>query len=79
LAGGAGGDRAARLVSHVLLARALAAHEDHNRRRKMRLLRDLRDLADLAHLRLETATLRDFAGACGAIAGDDRLLASARS
>jgi hypothetical protein len=79
LAAGAGGDRAARLVSHVLLVRALAAHEDHNRLRKMRLLRDLRDLAELAHLRIETATLRDLAAACGAFVGEDPLLASATS
>lgn len=79
LAAGAGGERAARLVSHVLLARTLAAHEDDNRRRKMRLLRDLRDVADLAHLQLETARLRDFARHCGAIVGADSLLASATS
>jgi len=79
LAVGAGGDRAARLVSHVLLARTLSAHEDHNRQRKMRLLRDLRDLAQLARLRLETASLRDFADACGAFTGADPLLASAAS
>ena len=51
------------LVSHVLLARALAAHEDLNRRGKMRLLRDLRDLADLTGLDLEEASLVDFAAA----------------
>ena len=44
-----GGD-AATLVSQVLLARALAEHEDLNRRAKMRLLRDLRDRAELAGL-----------------------------
>ena len=79
LAAGAGGDRAARLVSHVLLTRTLAAHEDHNRRRKMRLLRDLRDLSELAHLRLETAPLRDFAQACGAFVGKNPLITSATS
>lgn len=52
------------LLSHVLLARALAAHEDLNRRAKMRFLRDLRDLADLAGLPLEHAGLRAFADAC---------------
>ncbi len=75
LAGGGAGERAARLVSQVLLARVLTAHEDGNRRRKMRLLRDLRDLADLVGLRLETAGLRDFAVACVAIAGRSPLLA----
>ena len=79
LAAGAGGNRAARLVSHVLLARALAAHEDQNRHRKMRLLRDLRDLADLAQLPLETASLPDLAEACGASSGGDTLLASTAS
>ena len=77
LAAGAAGERAARLVSHVLLARVLTAHEDENRRRKMRMLRDLRDLAELAGLRLEAAGLRDFAGACAASAREDPLLASA--
>jgi hypothetical protein len=38
------------LVAHVLLARALAEHEDLNRRAKMRLLRDLRDCAEIAGL-----------------------------
>jgi len=79
LVAGAGGDRAARLVSHVLLARALSAHEDHNRRRKMRLLRDLRDLAELTQLHLEVATLRDLVEACGAFAGEEPLVASATS
>lgn len=79
LAVGAGGDRAARLVSHVLLARTLSAHEDRNRHRKMRLLRDLRDLAELAQLRLETAALRDLADACGAFAREHPLLASVAS
>jgi hypothetical protein len=62
----AGGDGEATLVSHVLLARALAAHEDLNRRGKMRLLRDLRDLAGLGGLDLERAGLGDFAAACPA-------------
>jgi hypothetical protein len=66
LAAGAADDHAARLVSHVLLARALTAHEDQNRRRKMRLLRDLRDLAALAGLRIEVAGLREFFDACAA-------------
>ncbi len=55
---------AATLVSQLLLARALAAHEDSNRRAKMRFLRDLRDLADLSDLHLEQAGLADFAAAC---------------
>ena len=55
---------AATLVSQLLLARALAAHEDSNRRAKMRFLRDLRDLADLRGLHLEHAGLADFAAAC---------------
>lgn len=76
LAGGEAGARAARLVSHVLLARVLTEHEDVNRRRKMRLLRDLRDLAELAGLRLEVDGLRDFADACVPSAGRDPLLAS---
>jgi hypothetical protein len=59
-----GGEGVATLVSQVLLARALVAHEDTNRRAKMRLLRDLRDLADLAGLDLERAGLVTFAGAC---------------
>ncbi len=59
------GDGAATLVSHVLLARALAAHEDENRRAKMRLLRDLRDLAELSGLDLEHDGLPAFAAACG--------------
>lgn|GEM_PF-6620548 len=53
----------ATVVAQVLLARALAAHEDHNRRAKMRLLRDLRDHAAAAGLDLERAGLRDFAAA----------------
>lgn len=44
---------AATLTSQVLLARALAEHEDLNRRAKMRLLRDLRDRAELAGLDIE--------------------------
>jgi len=52
------------LVSHVLLARALAAHEDLNRRGKMRFLRDLRDLADLSGVDLEGDGLVAFAAAC---------------
>ena len=76
LAAGAGGERAARLVSHVLLARALAAHEDDNRRRKMRLLRDLRDVAHLAQMPLATSSLRELAVAGGAFAGGEALLAS---
>jgi len=52
------------LVSHVLLARALAAHEDLNRRAKMRFLRDLRDLAELSEIDLERDGLTAFAAAC---------------
>ncbi len=58
-------DGVATLVSHVLLARAVAAHEDQNRRAKMRLLRDLRDLAEMAGLDLERDGLPAFAAACG--------------
>ena len=58
------GHDCARLVSHILLTRALAAHEGQNRRGKMRLLRDLRDLGDTAGLDLERAGLRDFMAAC---------------
>lgn len=54
----------ATLVSQVLLARGLAAHEDSNRRAKMRLLRDLRDLADVTSLDLGQARIADFAAAC---------------
>jgi hypothetical protein len=57
--------QAAVLVALVVLARALAAHEDLNRRRKMRFLRDLRDLCDLTGQNLESAGLEDFAAACG--------------
>lgn len=55
------GDGVATLVSQVLLARALAAHEDRNRRAKMRLLRDLRDLAGLVGLDIERAGLAELA------------------
>jgi hypothetical protein len=48
------------LVGQVLLARALADHEDLNRRAKMRLLRDLRDHADLAGLDIEGDGLEAF-------------------
>lgn len=54
---------AATLVSHVLLARALAEHEDLNRRAKMRLLRDLRDRAELAGLDIEHDGLASLAAA----------------
>jgi hypothetical protein len=54
---------AATLVSHVLLARALAEHEDLNRRAKMRLLRDLRDRAELAGLDIEHDGLASLTGA----------------
>jgi hypothetical protein len=54
---------AATLVSQLLLARALAAHEDRNRRAKMRLLRDLRDRADVAGLDIEHDGLEVLAGA----------------
>ena len=67
-------DDPATLVTHTLLARALAQHEDTNRRGKMRLLRDLRDLADLAGLDLQQAGLEDFAAACA----PDRRMAVAR-
>ena len=52
---------AATLVSQVLLARALAGHEDLNRRAKMRLLRDLRDRAELAGLDIECDGLEALA------------------
>jgi hypothetical protein len=48
------------LVGQVLLARALAGHEDRNRRAKMRLLRDLRDLAALAGLDIARDGLEAF-------------------
>lgn len=54
---------AATLVSHVLLARALAEHEDLNRLAKMRLLRDLRDRAEVAGLDIEHDGLASLAGA----------------
>jgi hypothetical protein len=54
---------AATLVSQVLLARALAEHEDLNRRAKMRLLRDLRDRAELAGLDIEHDGLAALAAA----------------
>ncbi len=57
---GHAGEGAATLLSHVLLARALAAHEDLNRRAKMRFLRDLRDVAAIADLEVETAGLLDL-------------------
>lgn len=50
----------AALVGQVLLARALAGHEDRNRRAKMRLLRDLRDLAGLAALDIACDGLEAF-------------------
>jgi hypothetical protein len=56
-----GDDDIGTLVSHVLLARALGAHEDENRRAKMRFLRDLRDLADFTGLDVERADLSDLA------------------
>lgn len=67
-------DDTATLVAQTLLARALAEHEDTNRRAKMRLLRDLRDLADLAGLDVERAGLEDFAAGCA----PDRRMAVAR-
>ena len=54
---------AATLVSQVLLARALAAHEDLNRRAKMRLLRDLRDRAEVTGLDIERDGLEALAAA----------------
>ncbi|MDQ1421146.1 MAG: hypothetical protein QOJ52_3108 [Acidimicrobiaceae bacterium] len=51
---------AATLLSHVLLARALTAHEDLNRRAKMRFLRDLRDVAATTDLELQTVGLLDL-------------------
>jgi hypothetical protein len=53
----------ATLISQVLLARALAEHEDRNRRAKMRLLRDLRDRAELAGLDIERDGLEALAAA----------------
>lgn len=58
---GAGG--AATLVAQVLVARALAEHEDRNRRAKMRLLRDLRDRAEVAGLDIEHDGLEALAAA----------------
>ena len=52
--------RRATLVSQVLLARALAEHEDLNRRAKMRLLRDLRDRAGVADLDIERRRARSL-------------------
>jgi hypothetical protein len=52
---------AATFTSQVLLARALTAHEDLNRRAKMRLLRDLRDRAELAGLDIERDGLQALA------------------
>lgn len=54
---------AATLVSQVLLARALATHEDLNRQAKMRLLRDLRDRAELAGVDIERDGLEVLAAA----------------
>ena len=54
---------AATFVSQVLLARALAEHEDLNRRAKMRLLRDLRDRAEVAGLDIEHDGLAALAAA----------------
>lgn len=54
---------AATLTSQVLLARALAAHEDLNRRAKMRLLRDLRDRAEVTGLDIERDGLEALAAA----------------
>ena len=56
-------DVAPLLVSHVLLARALAEHEDLNRRAKMRLLRDLRDRAEVAGLDIGRDGLEAVVGA----------------
>lgn len=53
----------AHLTGLVLLARALATHDDRNRRAKMRLLRDLRDLARLAGRDLAIVTLEELVGA----------------
>lgn len=50
-------------TSQVLLARALAEHEDLNRRAKMRLLRDLRDRAVLAGMDIERVGLDALAAA----------------
>ena len=52
------------LIALVLLARALAAHEDRNRRAKMRLLRNLRDLARRAGLDPAQVTLAQLLAAC---------------
>ncbi|MDP1804965.1 MAG: hypothetical protein Q8K72_07360, partial [Acidimicrobiales bacterium] len=54
---------AATLVAQVLLARALAANEDLNRRAKMRLLRDLRDRAEVTGLDIERDGLEALAAA----------------
>ena len=58
-----GAGDAATFASQVLLARALTAHEDLNRRAKMRLLRDLRDRAELAGLDIERDGLEALVGA----------------
>lgn len=54
------GDGIATLVSQVLLARALAEHEDVNRRAKVRLLRDLSRVADARGLDIERAGLTEL-------------------
>ena len=60
LAGSSSGEGIATLVSQVLLARALADHEDVNRRAKVRLLRDLSRVADARGLDITDAGLAEL-------------------
>lgn len=60
LASWATGEGIATLVSQVLLARALAEHEDLNRRAKVRLLRDLAAVAGARGLDIERVGLAEL-------------------
>lgn len=53
-----------RLMALALLARALAAHDDENRRAKMRLLRNLRDLGGSVSLDPTLMTLAQLLAPC---------------
>jgi len=64
LSSGTAGADAPRLISHLLLAAALAGHEDSNRQGKMRFLRDCRDLAVEAGLPIARASLLDLVAVC---------------
>jgi len=64
LSSGAAGTDAARLISQLLLATALAGHEDSNRQGKMRFLRDCRDLTVEAGLPIGRASLLDLVAVC---------------